>query len=74
MRYVKLEDRGQDFTEFVVDENNMILDARPFQGWVWAGFEIIQRHIRPGMKLKLRKRGRAPMILKYSVTSVRQGV
>jgi hypothetical protein len=72
MRIVELEDQGQDFTELHVDENNEIINARPFQGWVWQGFQIVQGQILPGMRLRLRKRGHHPLILKYPVLSVRQ--
>jgi len=70
MRIVKLEDHGQDFTEFHVDRTNTIIDARPFQGWVWKGFRIEQRRIKPGMHVTLTKTGKNPMTLKYAVRSV----
>ena len=70
---IEIEDQGQDFTKFCIDENNIIVDAGPFQGWLWKGFQVIQKRIRPGMKLRLRKRGSKPLILKYPVISVRKG-
>lgn len=70
-RIIELEDLGQDFTEFEVDKQNVIVAARPFQGWLWKGFEIIQHQITPRMKLRLRKRGQQTLVLKYSVVAVK---
>jgi len=69
---IEIEDQGQDFTEIHVDENNVITETRPFQGWLWKGFQIVQKQICRGMKLRLRKRGTKPLILKYPVISVRR--
>jgi hypothetical protein len=70
-RIVELEDRGQDFTEFLLNGNNTIVDVKPFQAWVWMGFRIMQKRIRPGMAPRLEKRGQLPVTLKYRVVSVR---
>lgn len=37
MKKITLEDNGQDFLEFIVDEFGIILEARPFQTEVWKG-------------------------------------
>lgn len=34
---VKLEDNGQDFTEFITDQYGTILEAKPFQTDIWKG-------------------------------------
>lgn len=68
---VTLEDLGQDFLHLFIDEKtNEILDAKPFQGWLWAGRTVIQKNIRRGMHLKLQKRGESPIKLRYAVESV----
>jgi len=66
---VRLEDQGQDFLEFHI-ENGKITESVPFQSWLWTEFEVIQKKIVPGMHLKLRRRGQKPVILKYPVVSV----
>lgn len=71
MKIVELQDQGQDFTELYVNEAGEIIDARPFQRWLWKGHVIAQKHIRRGMRLRLAKPGLNPMILKYPVVSVR---
>lgn len=41
-----LQDHGQDFTWLIVDGSE-IVDAGPFQGWLWRG-----ERIRPPVKWK----------------------
>jgi hypothetical protein len=72
MKIVDLEDRGQDFTSFYVDDDNVITDAVPFQGWVWSGFRIHQKRIRVGMKLRMAK-GAQRIVLRYAVVGIRPG-
>jgi hypothetical protein len=67
---VQLEDHGQDFLEFDVDKDNVIIEARPFQGWLWRGRKILQGRIRRGMKLKLQKPGEHVLTLNYPVRAV----
>ena len=37
---IHLEDSGQDFLEFVCDEDGIITDTFPFQGDIWNGSYI----------------------------------
>lgn len=72
MTIIELEDCGQDFTEFHVNDQNVIVEARPFQTWVWAGLRIAPRLVRSGVKLSLLKEGSdKPMKLRYRVIGVR---
>lgn len=34
---IELEDNGQDFLEFITDEDGRILEAKPFQTEAWKG-------------------------------------
>lgn len=34
---IHFEDQGQDFLTFVVTHEGKVLDARPFQGWIYRG-------------------------------------
>ncbi|WP_175764178.1 hypothetical protein [Burkholderia ambifaria] len=38
---IKLEDRGQDFTEWKCDEHGTVVECGPFQGWLWEGVRVI---------------------------------
>lgn len=68
---VKLEDQGQDFTEFVL-EDQMIVEAWPFQTGVWAGYRVRPKTLRPGTRLKLSKPGKADLPLRYPVIGVEE--
>ena len=37
---IELEDNGQDFLSFIVDENCVIIETQPFQGKIWNGSYI----------------------------------
>ncbi|AOJ05103.1 hypothetical protein WS70_25635 [Burkholderia mayonis] len=41
MLIIELEDRGQDFTEWKCDENGIVVECSPFQGWLWEGVRVI---------------------------------
>lgn len=34
---ITIEDCGQDFTVFYTNASGRVIDAQPFQGWVWRG-------------------------------------
>lgn len=61
MRTVRLQDFGQDFLEFDLDENNVIVETRPFQGWLWNGRTILEESLR---------RHRLPILVKPDGTSL----
>ena len=71
---VQIEDQGQDFTSFVLDSKNVIVETKPFQGWVWNGAKILNRRIKPGCRLKLvGPRDKIVRELRYPVISVSLG-
>lgn len=37
---VELEDHGQDFLEWDLDEAGVVLDCRPFQAALWVGVRV----------------------------------
>lgn len=37
---IELEDNGQDFTELHVNQDGVVIDAKPFQSSVWQGARI----------------------------------
>ena len=45
---IRIEDQGQDFLWFVVDENDKIVDAGPFQAAFWSGNYIPGDMLRVG--------------------------
>lgn len=44
---VELEDHGQDFLEFDI-KGGVIVDTRPFQGFVWDGRKVLNTKIGVG--------------------------
>lgn len=66
---VCLEDHGQDFLEWDVD-NGVVVDCRPFQGWVWNGTQVHNNPIRKGDILQITVQGRRTT-LNYPVERVK---
>jgi hypothetical protein len=79
MKTIVLEDHGQDFLEWDVDDKGVVVGCRPFQERIWKGTKIINKRPRSGSVLKisirkdLRVKG-SPVVttLKYRVESVRR--
>jgi len=45
---VYFEDHGQDFLEWDLDENGVVIACRPFQEGIWKGTKVLNSEIRPG--------------------------
>jgi len=67
---IELRDEGQDFTKLFLDGDGVITGAAPFQGWLWKGYQVLQKRIRAGMFLRIRKPGQKPLRLRYPVIAV----
>jgi len=69
---IELEDKGQDFLEFQVDKDGIILKAIPYQTEIWKGAYIPLTSVKVGKVLPIHK---PPYInfgfLKYKVKSVK---
>jgi len=52
MLTVYLEDHGQDFLEWDI-EDGVVVDCRPFQGWLWNGTKVHSTDIKPGDILEI---------------------
>ncbi len=75
MLTIELEDHGQDFLEWDIDDTGKVVDCRPFQADVWKGTIVHNRDIRPGDILfivtPIGKRKKL-LTLNYPVKSVRE--
>lgn len=73
MKTIVLEDHGQDFLEWDIDEKGVVVGVRPFQEWLWKGTRVLNKIVREGSILKIRlPRRRTDTTLKYRVESVRR--
>ncbi|MBA7623088.1 hypothetical protein ES703_30480 [subsurface metagenome] len=68
---VYLEDHGQDFLEWDI-EDGTVVDCRPFQGWLWKGMKVHNTDIQPGDILQITTTDGAEMTLKYPVERVKE--
>lgn len=68
---VYLEDHGQDFLEWDI-EDGMVVDCRPFQGWLWKGTKVHNTNIQPGDILEITPPASGELTLNYPVESVRE--
>jgi len=66
---VQLEDHGQDFLEWDI-EDGVVVDCRPFQGWLWNGTMVHNTDIRPGDILEIVTRRGEELKLNYPVEKV----
>jgi len=74
LRTIELEDHGQDFLEWDIDDQGKVVDCRPFQGWVWNGTIVHNKDIRPGdiLVITTPRDQKTAMTLGYRVESVRE--
>lgn len=40
MKTIFFEDQGQDFLEWDLNDENEVIDSRPFQSWMWVGHKV----------------------------------
>lgn len=40
MKTIFFEDQGQDFLEWDINDDNEVIDSRPYQRRIWAGFKV----------------------------------
>lgn len=53
---VYLEDHGQDFLEWDI-EDGVVIESRPYQDWLWKGTKVHNTDIKPGDILEITVRG-----------------
>ncbi|MBA7468390.1 hypothetical protein ES707_03638 [subsurface metagenome] len=68
---VYLEDHGQDFLEWDI-EDGIVVGCRPFQGWLWIGTKVHNTSIQPGDTLEITGKRGNRLTLNYPVESVRE--
>ena len=38
---LSFDDHGQDFLHWTLDEQGVVIDCKPLQGWVWNGARVL---------------------------------
>jgi len=66
---VFLEDHGQDFLEWDI-EDGVVVGCRPFQGAIWIGTKVHNTHIFPGNILEITPPTGGRTTLRYPVERV----
>lgn len=41
MKTIFFEDQGQDFLEWDLNDENEVIDSRPYQRRIWTGFKVL---------------------------------
>ena len=68
---IHFEDNGQDFLSWTCDATGMIVDAAPFQAWLWKGAKVINQP-QIGKRVVIERDGCAstPLVIKHLVAKV----
>lgn len=73
-KILKLADHGQDFLEWHIDENGVVVERRPFQSWLWNGSIVLNhKEIAPGDYIRFLNKYNEERTLKYPVVAVEDG-
>lgn len=70
MKTIVLEDKGQDFLEWDLDEEGLVTGCRPFQGSIWCGCRVLGKP-RVGQRPRIQKANNHILKLNYKVVEVR---
>jgi len=70
---VHFEDHGQDFLEWDI-KDGVVVDCRPFQGWLWNGTKVHNTDIQDGDILQITTTDGVERTLKYPVERVEEKV
>lgn len=70
---IQLEDHGQDFLWWDVDENGVVTDCGPFQGWLWEGTTVLNHaDLAPGEILRIKTKYEDETTLNYRCREVQR--
>ena len=71
---ILFEDHGQDFIQWVLDENGKVLNSAPFKNWLWRDGFVALESIKLGEQLIFYKPESAAIPIKYPVVSIRHAL
>lgn len=67
---IHFQDKGQDFTEWTVNDEGVVVDCQPFQASVWVGLKIYNWPCKVGQKPYFRVPGHGKQKLNYKITKI----
>lgn len=69
---IQLEDHGQDFLIWDVNEDGKVIGCSPFQAWLWTKYTILNplNSLGPGDELDIYREGDSPFTLAYPVEKI----
>lgn len=68
---IHLEDRGQDFLRWDIDQYGVVVECQPFQAWVWNGTKVTNfESLGPGDILQIIDREGRETTLNYPCVSI----
>ena len=66
---------GQDFDEWDIDRDGIVVDSRPFQASVWRGYRIVNDELHVGDRVLYQhphKPWPEPATIRYPITEIRR--
>jgi hypothetical protein len=73
MRVITFEDQGQDFLTWTIDETGLVVDCKPFQGFVWCGCTVMNnKGVRAGANVWVYTKQGQALCMKYKAISVKK--
>lgn len=71
---IEFEDHHQDFLEWEIDENGVVIDSTPFQFKFWGGCQVLNKdELKVGGYVQL-KTPRGQIQIKYPIKSIKEKV
>jgi|ETNvirome_6_1000_1030641.scaffolds.fasta_scaffold00018_45 hypothetical protein len=71
MKTLHIEDHGQDFLEWDIDNDGIVVECRPFQNDIWKGTRVM-RYRQGDCPLILPVGFEVPVLLNYQITAVQE--
>lgn len=70
VRTIHFEDSGQDFLEWDLDSQDIVIGCRPAQAWLWIGTKVLAANIYDRPKIITSRNDGKATFLKHTVTLI----
>ncbi len=72
IKTVTFEDNGQDFLEFDLDEDGIVIDCRPFQAFLWVNHKVINHDSLVANQNVILQTTNGDLTIKHKIESIRE--